>query len=161
MGMVALIFELYSPNFQKIYIFWRLTNDISTIFCYLLWFQFWKKCQSLPVHPTVVSVLVHTTVLRANISVAQQCFVEWPKFSKIFPLVSARKFRLSIWFAPSVHLHGCKGRYDTQKFFSTVLKHLQSLFCYTNPKGFWEFHYEKSHPQSQKRCSHSKRLLRT
>ena len=54
MGIVGSIFELHPPNFQKMCIFWRFTNDISTIFCYLLWFQFWKKCQSLPVHPRVV-----------------------------------------------------------------------------------------------------------
>ena len=54
MGIAGSIFELHPPNFQKMCIFWRFTNDISTIFCYLLWFQFWKKCQSLPVHPRVV-----------------------------------------------------------------------------------------------------------
>ena len=54
MGIAGSIFELHPPNFQKMCIFWRCTNDISTIFCYLYWFQFWKKCQSLPVHPTVV-----------------------------------------------------------------------------------------------------------
>ena len=54
MGIMGSIFELHPPNFQKMCIFWRFTNDISTIFCYLLWFQFWKKCQSLPVHPRVV-----------------------------------------------------------------------------------------------------------
>ena len=56
MGIAGSIFELHPPNFQTICIFWRFTNDISTIFCYLLWFQFWKKCQSLPVHPRVVPV---------------------------------------------------------------------------------------------------------
>ena len=60
MGIAGSIFELHPPNFQKMCIFWRFTNDISTIFCYLLWFQFWKKCQSLPVHPRVVPVLFHT-----------------------------------------------------------------------------------------------------
>ena len=54
MGIAGSIFELHPRNFQKMCIFWRFTNDISTIFCYLLWFQFWKKCQSLPVHPRVV-----------------------------------------------------------------------------------------------------------
>ena len=63
MGIAGSIFELHPPNFQKMCIFWRFTNDISTIFCYLLWFQFWKKCQSLPVHPRVVPVLVHITTL--------------------------------------------------------------------------------------------------
>ena len=58
MGIAGSIFELHPPNFQKMCIFWRFTNDISTIFCYLLWFQFWKKCQSLPVHPRVVPDLV-------------------------------------------------------------------------------------------------------
>ena len=56
MGIAGSIFELHPPNFQKMCIFWRFTNDISTIFCYLLWFQFWKKCQSLPVHPRVVPI---------------------------------------------------------------------------------------------------------
>ena len=60
MGIAGSIFELHPPNFQKMCIFWRFTNDISTIFCYLLWFQFWKKCQSLPVHPRVVPVLHNT-----------------------------------------------------------------------------------------------------
>ena len=32
-------------------------TDLSTIFCYLLWFHFWKKYQSLPVHPRVVPAL--------------------------------------------------------------------------------------------------------
>ena len=59
MGIAGSIFELHPPNFQKMCIFWRFTNDISTIFCYLYWFQFWKKCQSLPVHPTVVSELLN------------------------------------------------------------------------------------------------------
>ena len=59
MGVAGPIFELHPPNFQKMCIFWRCTNDISTIFCYLLWFQFWKKCQSLPLHPRVVPVLAH------------------------------------------------------------------------------------------------------
>ena len=58
--MAGLIFELHPPNFQKMCIFWRCTNGISTIFCYLLWFQFCKKCQSLPVHPTVVSALLYS-----------------------------------------------------------------------------------------------------
>ena len=60
MGIAGSIFELHPPNFQKMCIFWRFTNDISTIFCYLLWFQFWKKCQSLPVHPRVVPDLPHS-----------------------------------------------------------------------------------------------------
>ena len=59
MGIAGSIFELHPPNFQKMCIFWRFTNDISTIFCYLLWFQFWKKCQSLPVHPRVVPDVVY------------------------------------------------------------------------------------------------------
>ena len=59
MGIAGSIFELHPPNFQKMCIFWRFTNDISTIFCYLLWFQFWKKCQSLPVHPRVVPGWIH------------------------------------------------------------------------------------------------------
>ena len=59
MGIAGSIFELHPPNFQKMCIFWRFTNDISTIFCYLLWFQFWKKCQSLPVHPRVVPGYMH------------------------------------------------------------------------------------------------------
>ena len=54
MGIAGSIFELHPPNFQKMCIFWRFTNNISTIFCYFLWFQFWKKCQSLSVHPRVV-----------------------------------------------------------------------------------------------------------
>ena len=61
MGIAGSIFELHPPNFQKMCIFWRFTNDISTIFCYLLWFQFWKKCQSLPVHPRVVPGLTKDT----------------------------------------------------------------------------------------------------
>ena len=61
MGIAGSIFELHPPNFQKMCIFWRFTNDISTIFCYLLWFQFWKKCQSLPVHPKVVPVWSQST----------------------------------------------------------------------------------------------------
>ena len=60
MSIAGSIFELHPPNFQKMCIFWRFTNDISTIFCYLLWFQFWKKCQSLPVHPRVVPALTKT-----------------------------------------------------------------------------------------------------
>ena len=63
MGIAGSIFELHPPNFQKMCIFWRFTNDISTIFCYLLWFQFWKKCQSLPVHPRVVPELCFITSL--------------------------------------------------------------------------------------------------
>ena len=66
MGIAGSIFELHPPNFQKMCIFWRFTNDISTIFCYLLWFQFWKKCQSLPVHPRVVPGL-------SNILVSAEC----------------------------------------------------------------------------------------
>ena len=61
MGIAGSIFELHPPNFQKMCIFWRFTNDISTIFCYLLWFQFWKKCQSLPVHPRVVPGSIELT----------------------------------------------------------------------------------------------------
>ena len=61
MGIAGSIFELHPPNFQKMCIFWRFTNDISTIFCYLLWFQFWKKCQSLPVHPRVVPGLPYVS----------------------------------------------------------------------------------------------------
>ena len=66
MGIAGSIFELHPPNFQKMCIFWRFTNDISTIFCYLLWFQFWKKCQSLPVHPRVVPASVHSIVQSAE-----------------------------------------------------------------------------------------------
>ena len=54
MGIAGSIFELQPPNFQKMCIFWRCTNDIFIIFCYLLRFQFCKKCQSLPVHSRVV-----------------------------------------------------------------------------------------------------------
>ena len=43
MGTAGSIFELHPTNFQKMCIFLRFTNDISTISCYLLWFQFWKK----------------------------------------------------------------------------------------------------------------------
>ena len=43
MGIAGSIFELWPPNFQKMCIFWRFTNIISTIFFYLLWFQFWKR----------------------------------------------------------------------------------------------------------------------
>ena len=50
-GVTGSIFEPHPQNFQKMCIFWRCRKDI---FCYLLWFQFRKKCQSLPVHPTVV-----------------------------------------------------------------------------------------------------------
>ena len=63
MGIAGSIFELHPPNFQKMCIFWRFTNDICTIFCYLLWFQFWKKCQSLPVHPRVVPDVFYTGAL--------------------------------------------------------------------------------------------------
>ena len=59
MGITGSIFELHPPNFQKMCIFWRFTNDISTVFCYFLWFWFWKKCQSLPVHPRVVPAYSH------------------------------------------------------------------------------------------------------
>ena len=54
MGIAGSIFELHPPDFQKMCIFWRFTNDISITFRYLLWFQCWKKCQSLPVHPRVI-----------------------------------------------------------------------------------------------------------
>ena len=54
MGIAGSIFELHPPNFQKMCIFLRITNDISTIFCYLLWFQFWKKWHLIPVHSRVV-----------------------------------------------------------------------------------------------------------
>ena len=54
MGIAGSIFEIHPPNFQKMCIFWRCTRDISSIFCCLLWLQIWKKCQSLPVHLTVV-----------------------------------------------------------------------------------------------------------
>ena len=46
MGIAGSIFELHPPNFQKMCIFWRFTNDICTIFCYLLWFQFWKNAKA-------------------------------------------------------------------------------------------------------------------
>ena len=75
MGIAGSIFELHPPNFQKMCIFWRFTNDISTIFCYLLWFQFWKKCQSLPVHPRVVPGLTH----KANID-KSTWLAEWGIF---------------------------------------------------------------------------------
>ena len=64
MGIAGLIFELHPPNFQKMCIFWRCTNGISTIFCYLLWFQFCKNCQSLPVHPRVVPGLIQTSICK-------------------------------------------------------------------------------------------------
>ena len=35
MSIAGSIFELHPPNFQKMCIFWRFTNDICTIFCYL------------------------------------------------------------------------------------------------------------------------------
>ena len=57
MGIAGSIFELHLPNFQKMCIFWRFTNDISTILCYSLWFQFWKKWHLIPVHPRVVPAL--------------------------------------------------------------------------------------------------------
>ena len=59
MGIAGSIFELHPPNFQKMCIFLRITNDISTIFCYLLWFQFWKKWHLIPVHSRVVPALVY------------------------------------------------------------------------------------------------------
>ena len=86
MGIAGSIFELHPPNFQKMCIFWRFTNDISTIFCYLLWFQFWKKCQSLPVHPRVVPDLPTSTNLYVHVNetgvtkVWVQCLQLDPKF---------------------------------------------------------------------------------
>ena len=50
----AQIFELHLPNIHKIWIFWRYTNDISIYHILLsLMFSIFKKCESLPVHPTL------------------------------------------------------------------------------------------------------------
>ena len=86
MGIAGSIFELHPPNFQKMCIFWRFTNDISTIFCYLLWFQFWKKCQSLPVHPRVVPDASWGEIFRNLISVLPWINILGGNFHKIFCL---------------------------------------------------------------------------
>ena len=59
MGIAGLIFELHPPNFLKMCIFWRCTNDITTIFCYLFWFESWKKPERVHVQVTVVSDLYY------------------------------------------------------------------------------------------------------
>ena len=76
MGIAGSIFELHSPNFQKMCIFWRCTTDTSTIFFYLLWFQFWKKCQSLSVNPTVVPALLYFIKWKTNLSNRTYLYIE-------------------------------------------------------------------------------------
>ena len=55
MGMVGSIFELRPPNFVKMQIFWRHSNDIKMNFWNILSFKKYKKSIWVPVHSKAVS----------------------------------------------------------------------------------------------------------
>ena len=62
MDVAGSIFELRPPNFRKIHIFWRCSNDSSISFGYFQWYKSYKKSKSLWVHTGAVLDLVSALV---------------------------------------------------------------------------------------------------
>ena len=67
MGVEGSFFELQPPNFGKLDIFERCSNDISSIFWNSQWVQSCQKCQEAarPGHPEV-HALDHLTIFLSD-----------------------------------------------------------------------------------------------
>ena len=127
MGMAGSIFEPNPPDFGKILIFWRCSNDSKTNFWYFQWYKKYQKSVGLSIQLIPRSTSEHTQT-------CQKPWVAWQPHCKFLQgtvgsLQGIQATGISYLQGFSMHVITCK------EFIGIAINNYRDIYCFFINQG--------------------------